>query len=347
MSGIVPPILLILCAGAVAITFGLSVTAKLRGRSAYAAFRRSLPDTLGVPQALAGPLSATVIAAEAAAVILLGAGLARPAFLTFGFFFSGVLLAAFTVAIALMLRRGVTQPCHCFGVGSKPPSKAVLARNLGLLAVAAIGAAMSARGVIPVVHNGASELTYLWIAVALLAVVGVGNLAVGWSILRQLRAHSELLRVSIEGVENPKPIMLEAGHNIAEFTATTIEGERVAKSNLRGQTLVCFLSATCPACAESLPGFILRAMDTPGGRAQVLAVLAGEERACAALSDRLAPVARVVIEPEHGPVAQAFKVDGFPAFAVLSDDTVLASHFVLDRLPELGEATPEAVSERV
>lgn len=177
-------------------------------------------------------------------------------------------------------------------------------------------------------------MSYLPAAVTLVGVLGVLNLAVTLGLARRVRQQSELVAMSIEGVTNPKPIMLTAGRSVGEFDATTVDGEPVRSADLRGPTLVGFVSPGCPACAESLPAFVARAGTIPGGRRQVLAVVVGAPGTTGELRDRLAPVARVVAEPAGGPVAVAFGVDGFPAFALLSDDTVVGSHFALDRIPE-------------
>lgn len=167
-----------------------------------------------------------------------------------------------------------------------------------------------------------------------LGVLGLANLVLTLGLVRRVHAQSALLRMSIEGVENPRPIMLEAGEHVRPFAAATTAGDAVAHADLSGPTLVGFLSASCPACAESLPSFVARARLTPGGRERVLAVVVGGEDATAELRAALAPVARVVTEHASGPVARAFGVDGFPAFALLDGDRVVASHFALDRVPE-------------
>lgn len=174
-----------------------------------------------------------------------------------------------------------------------------------------------------------------WVVVlVVLGTLGLVNLVVTLGLARRMRAQVDLLRMSIEGVSNPRPIMLEAGNRVGGFAAATTAGDPVGHADLRGPTLVGFLSASCPACAESLPSFVARARLVPGGRAGVLAVLVGGEDATGELRERLAPVARVVVEHPSGPVATAFGVDGFPAFALLDDDRVVASHFALDRVPE-------------
>lgn len=180
-----------------------------------------------------------------------------------------------------------------------------------------------------------SDLT---VVVLVLGTLGLANLVVTVRLSQRVRAQQRLMRMSIEGVANPNPIMLTAGSRVGSFTATTVSGDVVGTDALRGQTLIGFLSQSCPACAESLPAFLDRARLSPGGRDDVLAVVVGDESTVDELRDRLAPVARVVVEHQSGPVARAFGVDGFPAFALLDDDRVVASHFALDRIPDAVES---------
>lgn len=180
-------------------------------------------------------------------------------------------------------------------------------------------------------------MSELVVVVIVLGAIGLANLVLTLGMVRRMREQIALMKLSIEGVVNPKPIMLEAGSRVGDFQATTVTGDGVGSADLRGATLVGFLSQSCPACAESLPSFLARAQLAPEGPGQVLAVIVGDDDG-SDLQRRLAAVARVVVEPPAGPVATAFGVDGFPAFALLADDKVVASHFALDRVPDV--ATP-------
>ena len=230
-----------------------------------------------------------------------------------------------------MIRIQVQESCHCFGTGNRPPRRADLLRNLALLGAAVAGVVLS--------YTGGSEavlMGYPQIVMVFLMALGVFNAAVVVVILRKFREQSERLRASVEGVTNPEPIMITADQQVGRFETTTADGAMLTAAALRGTTLVGFLSPTCPACAESLPGFVLRAMES--NPEQTIAVLVGDAESTRALHDRLAGVALVVIEPRNGPLSRAFKVDGFPAFALLSGDVVVASHFALERLPQAAPA---------
>jgi hypothetical protein len=323
--------LMLLCQAAIAVTFAMSTVAKA-GRKGFTEFRRSLPNTLRLQPRLANPIAAAVVAGEAATVVMLVMGLWFTGLALAGFMLAAALLTAFTAAVAIMIRRRVTHSCRCFGSSSRPPGRPDLIRNAVLLATAALGGALATLGPSPVMITAGESMSDLPGSIALLYVIGLANLALSTAVLLKFRQQSEWLRQNIEGVTNPEPIMLTAGAD--EFVATTTDDTVLARADLRGQTLVAFLSPTCPFCAESLPAFVVRAESMPGGRDRVLAVVAGSDTSAAPMRDRLAPVARVVVEPDQGPVARAFGVTGMPAFALLSGTTVVGSHFVLAKVPE-------------
>jgi hypothetical protein len=123
-------------AAAVALTFALSAATKLADP---AAFRRSLPATLGVAPARARVLAPVVVAAESAVVLAVVAGIWAPPVALLGFAAATVLLGVFTAAVRSMIARKVTEPCHCFGPRDAPPGPVDLLRNGILLAIAVAG----------------------------------------------------------------------------------------------------------------------------------------------------------------------------------------------------------------
>ncbi|MCO1657660.1 MauE/DoxX family redox-associated membrane protein [Pseudonocardia humida] len=154
---------------AVAVTFAMSAAAKLADPGA---FRRSLPATLGVAPLRANRLAPAVVAAELAVLppLVLGAWWVPAALL--GFASAAALLIAFTAALLSMIRRGVTEPCHCFGAQDSPPGRLDLVRN-GLLAGFAVAGLVVAAVAGPVVGSSAVEVgggALLGAAAALLVV---------------------------------------------------------------------------------------------------------------------------------------------------------------------------------
>lgn len=157
----------------------------------------------------------------------------------------------------------------------------------------------------------------LLIALAVAAgAVSLLNLVLVLGVVRRLREHAD--RISRLSPEPPNP-MLAVAQRAQPFDAVTLEGERVSRAALSRLTLVAVLSPDCPACAERLPRFLELAGAYPGGRGQVLAVVAGDQVAA------LSPVARVVLETMEGPITQALGVRGFPAFAVLDESGTVVS----------------------
>lgn len=188
-------------------------------------------------------------------------------------------------------------------------------------------------------------MTAFLIALVVLAgAICVLNLLLTVGVIRRLRQHTDkLANLSTLGGP-PVHIMIGEGEQAGEFAATTTDGEPLSRDLLSGQTLVGVLSPDCSACKERLPEFVARAETFPGGRGQVLAVLAGEPERVELYREQLAPVARVVIEPPmEGPVATALKVQGWPAFAVLdADGTVVTSGLDLGALPAVWPAAAAA-----
>ncbi|GAB3151882.1 MauE/DoxX family redox-associated membrane protein [Microbispora hainanensis] len=123
------------------IVFLMSAVSKLRGRAAYEEFTAATRVLVRLP---ARPVAALVVTAEAAVAPLL----AWPPTVLAGFCLALGLLVAFTVAIAVALRRGRRVPCRCFGASAVPVGPGHLARNAVLLAAAMAGAVQAGAGTV-------------------------------------------------------------------------------------------------------------------------------------------------------------------------------------------------------
>ena len=176
---------------------------------------------------------------------------------------------------------------------------------------------------------------FLIALVVLVGVIATVDLLLTVGVIRRLRQHTEQLATLTPPDGPPPSVMVGVGERVGEFAATTTDGEAMSRDLLSGQTLVGVLSPDCGACKERLPEFISYAGSFPGGRGQVLAVVAGAPDQAEPYRERLAPVARVVIEPPaHGPITTALQAQGFPTFAVLdAEGTVVASDLELTGLP--------------
>jgi hypothetical protein len=131
------------CCWLVAVVFAISAAGKLRSAGARAAFRRSVADMKVLPSRAVGPVAAAVPIAEALTVVLL----VLPPTAVYGCVLAGVLLAAFTTGILIVLRRGTRASCLCFGASERPFSARHVVRNVLLAAAALSGALLSAQPV--------------------------------------------------------------------------------------------------------------------------------------------------------------------------------------------------------
>lgn len=135
--------------------FAASAASKLRDRQAYRAFRAGLRQTALVPPGLLTATAAVLCAAELAiaAGLFTGAALTSAAFSAAGLVSgsalaaAGALTAVLAAGVAVVIRRGTSANCHCFGAGSGRPLGWVhLVRNLSLLAVICAGLATDLSG---------------------------------------------------------------------------------------------------------------------------------------------------------------------------------------------------------
>ncbi|MEU6370055.1 MauE/DoxX family redox-associated membrane protein [Streptomyces sp. NPDC046931] len=125
----------------IGVVFLVSAASKA-GRSSFAAFVTSVVDMRILPRGAAAPAAVCTVAAEGAVAGLLAAP-ARHA-VTAGLLLAAGLLAVFTAAIALAVRRGTTVPCRCFGASVTPLGSPHIVRNTLLAGAAAFGAVCSA-----------------------------------------------------------------------------------------------------------------------------------------------------------------------------------------------------------
>ncbi len=137
-------------AGALAVVFAMAVAGKVSSRT-FTRFRLSAAALWPGPGRLtarpAAVLAGTLLLAEAAvaaALLCWLAGLALeplPAVpVRAGFGGAVALLAAFTAAQLLALRRGRAVTCACFGRADTPVSRTGVARNAALIALGLLGA---------------------------------------------------------------------------------------------------------------------------------------------------------------------------------------------------------------
>ncbi|WP_157546376.1 MauE/DoxX family redox-associated membrane protein [Hamadaea tsunoensis] len=148
--------------------FALAFASKVAGRAAWAAFVKSLRDMAVVPERLV-PAAAVAAAAAEAAVVLVALVPVRVAG-TVAFVLAAGLMAALTLAVTAVVRRGAAVACRCFGATTAPLGTAHIVRNALLLGVSLLGLAGS-------FVDGSVQ----W---GLAAIVGLFGLVIGFVVTR-------------------------------------------------------------------------------------------------------------------------------------------------------------------
>ena len=120
------------CRWLTGLVFFAAAVSKLR---AFAGFRRSLAALAPPLAAWPGAAGATVVAAELLVVLLV----AVPATAGWGLAAALLLELLFIAAIAAALRRGVHEPCRCFGATERGLGAAEVARDAILVVVSVAG----------------------------------------------------------------------------------------------------------------------------------------------------------------------------------------------------------------
>jgi Methylamine utilisation protein MauE len=163
----------------------VSASAKLRGPEALHGFAASTVALRIASRRWSFPLAVATAVAEAVTAVLLAVPGTAPA----GLAAAAVLLATFTAAIGLSLKRGARAPCRCFGASRTPLGAPQLLRNLVLLAVCGAALAASTRPAGPLHPAG--------VAVAL------GAAAVAIALVLLLDQAVELLRDPAPSIAGP------------------------------------------------------------------------------------------------------------------------------------------------
>lgn len=128
------------CRFALGIVFVVSAWSKLRSPAAFAVFTRSVRRLGVLPTAAMARLAAMAVAAAEVAVPILVV-IPWDVSVVAGYAVAAAMLSAFTVGIALSLRRGDRTPCSCFGRSAVPLGGRHVIRNLLLVAITVGGAA--------------------------------------------------------------------------------------------------------------------------------------------------------------------------------------------------------------
>jgi hypothetical protein len=151
---------------ALGLVFLVSAASKLRAAAAFAGFESSIRDMRLLPSAAVRAVALVVVAAEVAVTILL----AVPVTATAGLLTAAALVAVFSTAIVLVLRRGGSAVCRCFGSSDTPFGPAHLLRNALLGGTALAGTVGSLAAPTPVQVGGVIVTVMAATMVAFLAI---------------------------------------------------------------------------------------------------------------------------------------------------------------------------------
>lgn len=166
----------------------------------------------------------------------------------------------------------------------------------------------------------------LGIAVVILAVITLLNLALTLAVLRRMR--ESRLWDTQEALPAP-------GAVVGEFNEATVDGLELSERRLaEGTHLIVFLSASCQPCRELVES-IEGGMQLP---VESLAFIErdAEDAAVAQMVSRVRRLLPVAVD-STGSAARAFQVEAFPAVMLVADGVVtVASH----RLDDVLAAAP-------
>lgn len=248
---------------ALAAVFAVAAVTKLADREGT----KKAVIAFGTPERLAAPLAILLPLAE-----LTVAGLLLPATTAvFGAVGALVLLAVFSIAIAVSLARGRTPDCHCFGqLHSEPASWKTLVRNGILAAVAVVALAGS------IAEPDASALAWIGdlsgaelLALAVAVCAGVVLVVGGFAFLTLMRSYGNVLvrldsieaalsdsGIDLAGDAELPEFGLEPGTPAPAFTARSLAGDEVTLESLTSAglpALLFFTSPHCGPCQSLLP----------------------------------------------------------------------------------------------
>jgi peroxiredoxin len=171
-------------------------------------------------------------------------------------------------------------------------------------------------------------VTYLVPAVALVGVLCLVNLLLTFGVIRRLRqqAKSHVHDHTGSSDDDSGAYQLARGTPAPDFSATATSGDGVSLADLTGsRSLIAFLASECEPCRTVLPELVALARSVPGGPAQVLAVVVGNNASVDTFVDALEGVSRVVVEPGIGEISTAFGVRAFPTFYMVDERGVIQS----------------------
>jgi thiol-disulfide isomerase/thioredoxin len=315
-----------------AIVFAIAGAAKLADREGT----KNAVVAFGAPERLAAPLALLLPLAE-----LSVAGLLLPAATAlYGAIGALVLLAVFSIAIAVSLARGRAPDCHCFGqLHSAPASWKTLARNGVLAAIAVVAlvgsiAEPDASAVAWIGDLGGAELLALAVAVAATLLLVVGAFA----FLTLMRSYGQLLvrldrveaaltnaGLEIDTVEDLPQVGLEPGTPAPAFSLASVAGETVSLDTITATgkpAILLFTSPSCGPCKGLLP--IVAGWQREHGDTLTVFVAADATADEARKEAEEFELANVLVDDGRA-VYDAYQANGTPSAVVVAPDGTIGS----------------------
>jgi thiol-disulfide isomerase/thioredoxin len=287
----------------------------------------------GIPPLLTRPLSGLLPALELATAV----ALLWPAAAVAGGIVAFVMLAVFTVAIAVNLARGHTADCHCFGqLSSGPLGLWSIVRNIvlgGLAAFVAVAGpgATWARAFHWVGDLGAPAVAGIVGGLALVAV-----LTAQWVLILNLMRQNGRLLVRIEALEahgnhDERWPGLPVGTDAPEFSLSGQNGNRTSLSALRTESearpvVLVFSDPGCGPCKTLLPQ--LADWESEHRDSVTLALVTRRSGDNGGLADVERPFERVLLQQELE-VMKAYGAPGTPAAVIVRPDGTIGSRLAL------------------
>lgn len=276
-------------------------------REAMTAF--GIPGPLVPALAVAVPVAEIIVAVALVPATTAGAA-AVAAFL---------LLAAFTLGVGLNLARGRSPACGCFGaVSDRPIGRGTMARNLALMALAALVAVGEAAG------NEASLGAWF----AGLSPAGKAGLLFAVALVVAIA-----IPVLIARTESPRTVLeeddedwggLPVGQPAPAFEARDVAGSAVSLESLLAKgkpVLLVFAAPSCQSCAALMPDVAAWERELEGELTVAVVSSDGDAGEAAAREHGL----KAVLADDRRDVAGAYRTVGTPAAVAVGVDGRIAT----------------------
>lgn len=166
-------------------------------------------------------------------------------------------------------------------------------------------------------------MAYLTVGLVLVGLLCVLDLVLTFGVIRRLR---EPQADAARAARDVPPSILAAGGAVGPFSAVDTAGRNLSRDSLSEGLLITFMSPGCPACEELLPLVVERAREYGPERVLAVVVLDKDKKAdTGEYTERLSPVARVVVGVLGDELTQAFEITGVPAYVEMGVDGRIAS----------------------